>query len=322
MTSQKKAPTKSASKNKQPPNHQPNHKKPPPPLVLSEARRAEIEAEANALGEKILLFPGKLARRAAWSSKIVLAAERDAADLVRAPFPEPEPQLTHAEITAHGERIIFLRICQSQWRAVQLGQKQAHIDFDEAGAEASAHKNTLLRFFAFRYKYNAEGQKWLTDVRAGSGDADLVQDISDILERCGREEAAIAVAPRGEAEAAARLAVLLPELSRLLSVKALGDEALRARKLRDAAYTLVIKTERRIRDAAEYWYGGTEKTKDYAAFPASAGGSYASEDSEDAVDTEQAAEPGDQPIEAGAAEAIEPPAAAKAPAPLNGAAVL
>ncbi|WP_437987402.1 hypothetical protein [Sorangium sp. So ce117] len=34
---------------------------------------------------------------------------------------------------------------------------------------------------------------------------------------------------------------------------------MRSRKLRDAAYTLVVNAERRLRAAAEYGYAGTDK---------------------------------------------------------------
>lgn len=233
-------------------------------------RQAAIEAEAKALGDKLLLFPGKLARRVIWSGKIQLAAERDAADLVRTPFPEGEPRLTLDEIHAHRGRIEHLRVVQSRWRALLLGQKQAAMNFEAPAAEAGKHKETLLRYFSLCYKNNPDGQKWLAEVRAGSGDADLVQDVSDILERCKQTQASINASPRGEAESAARLAILSPTLSRLLSAKSLTAEAQEARRLRDAMYTLVINTERRLRTAAEYWYAGMEKFRDYAAFPVTA----------------------------------------------------
>ena len=240
--------------------------------ALTPERQAAIEAEAKALGAnaKLIFFPGKLARRVIWSGKIQLAAERDAADLIRSPFPEDEPRLTLEQIHAQRDRIEYLRVVQSRWRAMFVGQKQAATNFEVPAAEAGAHKETLLRFFTLRYKNNADGQKWLTETRAGSGDADLVQDVSDILERCRQTQAAIDAAPRGEANAAARLAILSPLLSRLLSAKSLTAEAQEARTLRDAVYTLVILTERRFRTAAEYWYTGTEKLKDYAAFPVTA----------------------------------------------------
>lgn len=262
--------------------------KPEPPKpsgALSMKQQAAIESEARALGDNLLFFPGKLARRVIWSGKIHLAAERDANDLIKTPFPEDEPKLTLDEIHAHRNRIEYLRVVQSRWRALLVGQKQAAVNFEAAAAEAGQHKETLLRFFSLRYKNNPDGLKWLADVRAGSGDADLVQDVSDILERCKKEQAAIDAAPRGEGKAAARLAALSPTLSRLLSAKSLTAEAQDGRKLRDAVYTLMINTERRLRAAAEYWYTGTERLKDYAPFPASAATATGEEDEEDLVAT-------------------------------------
>ena len=164
--------------------------------VLTPERQAAIEAEAKALGDTLIFFPGKLARRVIWSGKIQLAAERDAADLIRTPFPEDEPQLTLEQIHAQRDHIEHLRLVQSRWRAMFVGQKQAATNFEVPAAEAGGHKETLLRFFTLRYKNNVDGQKWLTAVRAGTGDADLVQDVSDILERCRQTQAAIDAAPR------------------------------------------------------------------------------------------------------------------------------
>jgi hypothetical protein len=143
---------------------------------------------------------------------------------------------------------------------------RAKSTFSQQAAEAAEHKQTLFRFFDLRFKNNLDGQKRISAIREGSGDADLIQDVSDLLLLCAEHKEAIDKAPRGEAAAAARLYELSPLLSRLLADKALSPAALRARKLRDAAYTLVMNTERRLRTAAEYWYAGTDKMKDYAPF--------------------------------------------------------
>ena len=264
MSPRKEAPARNPKKNSKEPAIRTTEGR------LPHERQVAIEADAKALGEDLILFPGKLARRVIWSGKIQLAAERDAADLVRTPFPEEEPRLTLEEIHDQRDRIEYLRVVQSRWRALLVGQKAAAINFETPAAEASRHKETLLRFFTLRYKNNPDGQTWLSEVRAGGGDADLVQDVSDILERCRQTQEAIAAAPRGEARAAARLAELSPTLARLLSAKSLTAEAQEARKLRDAVYTLVIRTERRLRTTAEYWYTGTDRLKDYAVFPAAA----------------------------------------------------
>jgi len=218
------------------------------------------------------VFPGKLARRVAWSSRIQLAAERDAAELSRTPFGEGEPPLTRGEIRGQRDRIEMLRLTQSRWQALQNGQQKATRDFEQAAAEAGQHRQTLLRFFDLRFRNDPEGQRRLAAIRAGKGDADLVQDVSDVLVLCEEHRQAVEKGPRGEGEAASRLQKLSPKLSRLLADKALSPEMLEARLTRDAVYTLVMRGERRLRAAAEYWYGGTERAKEYAAFVASGGG--------------------------------------------------
>ncbi|MGK3991979.1 ATPase [Sorangium sp. So ce1024] len=257
--------------------------------TLSAAREAELIREAESLGDNTMAFPGKLARRVVWASRIQLAAERDAADLVRTPFPEDEPALTREEIHALRDKIELLRAAQSRWQAAQQRQERAAATFAKPAAEAALHRQTLLRFFDLRFKKSPEGQRRLTAIRAGSGDADLVQDVSDLLLLCSEHAEALQKAPRGEADAAARLRELSPELARMLADKTLSPEAQRSRKLRDAAYTLVVHAERRLRAAAEYWYAGTDKMKDYAPFPVARGAASTGEEEEG----EAAAEEGD-----------------------------
>ncbi|WP_437825259.1 ATPase [Sorangium sp. So ce1153] len=246
--------------------------------TLGAAREAELLREAESLGDDTLFFPGKLARRVIWASRIQLAAERDAADLVRTPFPEDEPPLTLEEIHGLRDKIELLRVTQSRWQAAQQRQERAAATFAKPAAEAALHRQTLLRFFDLRFKKSPEGQKRLMAIRAGNGDADLVQDVSDLLLLCSEHAEALDRAPRGEAAAVARLRELSPLLARMLADKTLSPEALRSRKLRDAAYTLVVNAERRLRAAAEYWYAGTDKTKDYAPFPVSRGAASTGED--------------------------------------------
>ncbi|KYG01928.1 ATPase [Sorangium cellulosum] len=269
--------------------------------TLSAAREAELLREAESLADNTVVFPGKLARRVVWSSRIQLAAERDAADLVRTPFPEDEPPLTRDEIRALRDKIELLRATQSRWQAAQQRQERAAATFAKPAAEAALHRQTLLRFFDLRFKNSPEGQKRLMAIRAGSGDADLVQDVSDLLLLCSEHAEALHKAPRGEADAADRLRELSPLLARMLADKTLSPEAQRSRKLRDAAYTLVVLAERRLRAAAEYWYAGTDTMKDYAPFPVSRGAASTGDEEEDEAFAEDGAQESDA-SEEGAAD--------------------
>ena len=93
----------------------------------------------------------------------------------------------------------------------------------------------------------------------------------------------------------ARLRELSPELSHLLAAKGMSEEAIKARQRRDAAYVLVIQTETRFRLAATYWYEGTEKVKDYAAFVAPPKGSAADGAPNDGTDVPEPAPVGATP---------------------------
>jgi hypothetical protein len=274
--------------------------------ALGAAREAELLQEAESLGENTLIFPGKLARRVIWASRIQLAAERDAADLVRTPFPEDDPPLTLEEIHGHRDKIELLRVTQSRWQAAHQRQEQAAATFAKPAAEAALHRQTLLRFFDLRFKKSAEGQKRLVAIRAGSGDADLVQDVSDLLLLCSEHAEAVNKAPRGEAAAVARLRELSPLLARMLADKTLSPEALRSRKLRDAAYTLVVNAERRLRAAAEYWYAGTDKMKAYAPFPISRGAASAGGEEEGEAGAEDDSAESDGETEDEAPEDVAP----------------
>ncbi len=236
------------------------------PYALTPQRHGQLIEEAAKLpDDALLLFPGRLDQRVVWASKIRLAAERDAAELVKTPF-HGEPGLTHEEILAQRDQIELLRTAESRFQAARKGQESAIASFEKAAAEATEHKETLLRAFDLRFRNNPEGQKRLSEIRAGQGDADLVQDVSDLVLLASEEKAYLAKCPRGEAAAAERMRALSPQLAQLLAAKGMTEEAQQARRLRDAAYTLVMRTERRLRAAADYWYRGTDKAKDYAAF--------------------------------------------------------
>lgn len=275
---------------------------PPSPVVstaaganytLTAERIAVLMAEAAALGTSLPAFPGRLAQRVRRSGEIRIAAERDSADLIRTPF--RDAPLTLAEITAQRDRIEFLRDCESRFQALRVSQKDAYAAFEKLGGEAAQIKVKLLRAFDLYFTKNPEGRKRVSDIRDGDGDPDLVQDVSDILLLCGEEKEYIDGCPRGEVADVARLRELSPELSHLLAAKGMSEEAIKARQRRDAAYSLVMQTETRFRLAATYWYEGTDKVKDYAAFVAPPRGSAADGAPNDGTDAPEPASPGATP---------------------------
>jgi hypothetical protein len=256
---------------------------------LTAERSAALAAEANLASQIGISFPGRLAQRIRRFGEIRLAAERDAADLVRTPF-HGEPSITRDEILGQRDRIEFLRVTESRYQALRSTQKQAFTEFETFGSEAAAIRARLLRTFDVRFAKDAKGKKRVSAIREGSGDPDLVQDVSDLLVLCGEHVAYLAGCPRGEAADVARLGELSPILSHLLAAKGgMGEEAINARKLRDGAYALVTQTENRLRIGATYWYEGTDKLRDYALFVAPAKGSAA--DGADPVDVGEAESP-------------------------------
>jgi len=241
---------------------------------LTPERIAVLTAEAAALGATLPAFPGRLAQRVRRSGEIRIAAERDAADLIRTPFHNASP-LTLAEIQGQRDRIEFLRDRESRFQALRSSQKEAFVEFEKLGGEAAVIKVKLLRTFDLFFVNDPEGRKRISDIRDGEGDPDLVQDVSDVLLLCDEQKKYLDGCPRGEAADVARLRELSPLLSHLLAAKGMSEEAMKSRQRRDASYWLVMQTETRFRLAAAYWYEGTEKVKDYAAFVAPAKGSAA-----------------------------------------------
>ncbi|KYF73286.1 hypothetical protein BE15_22030 [Sorangium cellulosum] len=247
----------------------PGSPRPAPRHHLTGAREAELTREAESLGDVLLLLPGNLASQVAWLSRLQRAAQRDAADLIRAPFAGDDPPLTRGEIRGFRDKIELLRLTQSRWQATQRGARRAATGVEQPANEADQHRRTLLRFFDLHFRSDPEGQRRVSLIRA-RGDAELIQGVSELLALCAEHGGALQQAPRGEADAAARLGALAPLLSRLLDDRTLSPEARRARRLRDAAYALAMRAEGRVRAAAEYWYVDSDKLKDYQCLRASA----------------------------------------------------
>ena len=264
--------------------------------TLTEARSAALTLEAAALGDTLLTFPGRLDQRIRHTGSIRIAAERDAADLVRTPF-EPAPPITLEEIHAQRDRIEFLRAAESRFQALRSSQEKAVTEFETCGAEAAEIKKRLLRTFDTRFLSDAKGQRRISDIRDGSGDPDLVQDVSDVLVLCDEYAPYLAKCPRGEPADVARLRVLSPILSHLLAAKGMNPEAVAARKVRDGAFTLVMQSANRFRAGAAYWYQGTDKMKDYAPFavPSRGRGAAATPDAAAAPDATPGAPTPDAP---------------------------
>lgn len=239
----------------------------PDAYALSPEREAEILMEVAAIDGPPMRFPGRLDQRIRWSGRIRIVAERDAPELVQVPF-HGEPALSLEEIQALRDKIELLRLTESRFQTLRVRSQSAVKAFAEAAAEASRHKETLLRAFDLRFRNDREGQQQLSNIRAGAGDAALVQCVSDLLVLAGEESDFLATCLRGECDAVARLRHLSPLLSHLIAAKGMSPEALKARLLRDGVFTLVTHTERRLRIAADYLYRGAAKARDYAAFTA------------------------------------------------------
>ena len=243
----------------------------PEAYTLTPEREAELLQEVAAIDSPPMRFPGRLDQRIRCSGRIRIAAERDAADLVDLPF-HGEPPLSLAEIHAQRDKIELLRVTESRFQGLRVCSQAAAQSFSAMATEAKRHRETLLRAFDMRFRNEPNGQRRLVNIRSTTGDAALVQDVSDLLVLADEQSVFLTNCRRGEPEAVQRLRELSPQLSHLLAAKGMSPEALSARRLRDGAFTLVAQTERRLRIAADYCYRGTDKAREYAAFTSPAQG--------------------------------------------------
>lgn len=77
-------------------------------------------------------------------------------------------------------RIGALRYAQSAWNKDQYTKEQAQQEWDETSPEAYALKNELEHAFRFAFRKRTDLLSKVQGVEAGSGHADLVQDLSDL----------------------------------------------------------------------------------------------------------------------------------------------
>lgn len=234
---------------------------------LSPSRVAQLTASAGAFGGKVREFPGHIEQRLTRLTALAQAARRDAADLVRTPF-HGEPALTTQEIEGLAEQVAFLRWAVSNHRSFKGSREQASERFDQLAPVARQHIRVLLAALDVRYRQDPTGRGRVSAIRAGEGDADLVQDVSDTLRECQPHQAYLAGCPRGESASLAWLRQHQDDLAQLHASKGPSESSADARRLRDVAFSLAAQTERRLRAAASYWYEGTPRFDPYAAFVA------------------------------------------------------
>lgn len=155
-------------------------------------------------------------------------------------------------------RIGALREAESIWFRERFGREEAQQQWDQDAPVAYALRDQLLRAMRYGYRRDASLLKRVADIAAGSGHADMIQDLNDIatLGRANAEPlAAVGVAVEQLDQAAATSDAMGELLAQVNGERSDGN---RARIIRDLAYTHLKEAVDEIRDAGQYVFWDNE----------------------------------------------------------------
>ncbi|MEN8670193.1 MAG: hypothetical protein ABF318_13785, partial [Ketobacter sp.] len=155
-------------------------------------------------------------------------------------------------------RIGALREAESIWFKERFGREEAQQQWDQDAPVAYALRDQLLRAMRYAYRRDSSLLKRVADIAAGSGHADMIQDLNDIatLGRANAEPlAAIGVMAEELDQAAASADTMAELLAQVNGERADGN---RARIIRDLAYTHLKEAVDEIRDAGQYVFWDNE----------------------------------------------------------------
>lgn len=248
-------------------------------LTLNEARRAQVQAQLDALKPAEVERPRSyLAERIEWMATLLASAWRDRARLVGIEI-DGSP-LREDELRLFGWQIARLREAVDQWQRAQdstpaAGSGEAQRAVGEMSAQALREEQReihrkLLAAFDLRFRKSAEGRRKLKQIRRGSGDGDIASDNTALLALCTSEAHRewLAALPKGEAAAVARLAALDEEFNaRRARPEVTSRERIDLGAQRDRCWTLAARTADRVRCTGKYMFSDDPARKgDYAAF--------------------------------------------------------
>lgn len=160
--------------------------------------------------------------------------------------------LSQATIDALPVRIGALRYAQSEWTKQRNTKEEATRQWEAQSSEALDLKNELEHAFRFAFRKHPDLLGKVQEVEAGTGHADLVQDLSD-LSVLGKANEELLQSINFSTEKLDDSAAISANLSKVLA--AMNGERLENgedKTLRDKAYTLLKETVDEIRDAGKY----------------------------------------------------------------------
>ncbi len=243
-----------------------------PMAMLDADARQRFFDEGAALAEaEVGRTPSYVEERIAWMKGVAATAWADREALVRVAL--NSGKLTVEEIRELAARVEHLNIIYLRWRDARTTGTAATAGSEGARrisalrVDQRAIQRRLLAAFDVRFEGDRAGRALLSDIRKGSGDADILNDNVRILRLCNAEEhrAWLAEMPKGEAAAAKTLATLHAEFSKLLDSDAHDPATLK--DLLDRAWTLCAARFERVLKAGRYHVSDNPARKDdYAGF--------------------------------------------------------
>jgi hypothetical protein len=229
---------------------------------LPEERYIALRAECEGLSDDdVRHSPSRLQERVAWATAILAAAQRASAELLRVPM-DPEADLTDQELTGLAERIDFLRQLDGELRTVRQNPHSPQLL--ERMSEARQLEAAVVHGLEHLFRKDPKVLRQVRDIRQGDGLADLMQDASHLWALWQQHKALCKRLCRGESQKLIQLVEMTNELSQLQSTL---PQARELRQQRDRAYTLVMITIERIREAATYYFfDQPERRAEFAPF--------------------------------------------------------
>lgn len=144
-----------------------------------------------------------------------------------------------------------VRYAQSIWNAMCLTQKDAQKQFEELSPEAYEIRDEMVHHMLFAFRQHPDLLESTRQIIEGKGDADLVQDLSDIYELCTPNLSlltAIGIKP----ELVERTGELSQKMAKVLAATRNEPQVSEHRVMRDRAYTYLKQAVDDIREAGRY----------------------------------------------------------------------
>lgn len=154
-----------------------------------------------------------------------------------------------------------LREAESRWYKERFQLDDAQQQWDQRSPEAYALRDKLLRDMRFAFRRDEALLKRVAGIAEGNGNADMLQDLSD-LASLGRDYTDALAKIGVDAAELDRAVALADEMSHVLA-EATRDRKLSgsARVIRDQAYTHLKQAVDEIRDTGQYafWNDGVRR---------------------------------------------------------------